>query len=233
MLLEQAVQARAHDTWQTLMAQALAGLNGQGRPSTSAEAPGLLAYVAHPLGAHHAPDLCHVQHELSHAVSAPLAATQRAALKAVAQGKETLTRVHEHLHNANGEPAKRTPGWPPKAGACLDQGRQDVDATRQASQWLAGQREPVTQSIRAIGHAYHAVDLERGVRRNGSLMAGDSQHHITTIRTIAQHAPLSETCLERIAQAERVVPTMQATMAFVSREARQQVRQWDVAPPVS
>jgi hypothetical protein len=175
ILLEQAAQARDHDTWNALMEQALAGLNCQVMQSTSDEAPGLLAYVAHRLGAHHSPDVFHVQHELSKAVSAPLAAKQRAADKAATKAEETLTRVHEHLDNANGEPAKRGPGHPPKAAPCLEQVKQEVDAARQESQRLAGQREQLTQSIRAIGHAYHFVDLERGVRRNGKLIAGDIQ----------------------------------------------------------
>jgi hypothetical protein len=110
---------------------------------------------------------------------------------------------------------------------------QDVEAARHEHQRLAGQRETVTQSLRAIGHASHFVDLERGVRRNGQLIAGDIQRHIDTIRTIAQHEHLSETCLERLEKAERVVPKMQATIAFVSGYVRQQVRQWDLAPPAS
>jgi hypothetical protein len=61
--LEQAAYARAQDTWQALMEKALAGLNCQVIQSTSDEAPGLLAYVEHHLGAHHSPDLFHVQHE--------------------------------------------------------------------------------------------------------------------------------------------------------------------------
>jgi hypothetical protein len=70
--------------------------------------------------------------------------------------------------------------------------------------------------MRAIGHAYHFVDVERGVRRNGKLIAGDLQQHINTIRTMAHQEGRSETCLERIAKAERVVPTMQATIECVS-----------------
>jgi hypothetical protein len=56
-----------------------------------------------------------------------------------------------------------------------------------------------------------ATCLERGVRRNSKLIAGDIQRHIDTIRTIAQYEHLSATCPERIAKAERVVPKMQAT----------------------
>jgi transposase len=229
IVLEQAAQARDHDTWQELMEQALRGLNCQVIQSTSDEAPGLLASVEHHLGAHHSPDLFHVQHELSKAVSAPLAAKQRAAAKVVVQTEETLNRVQAHLDTAAGEPAKPGPGRPPKVAASLEQVQQDVKAARHEHQRLSEQREQVTQSIRAIGHAYHFVDLERGVRRNGKLIAGDIQQHVDTMRTIAQQEGLSQACLDRIAKAERVVPKMQATITFVSGYVRQQVRQRDLA----
>jgi hypothetical protein len=76
------IQARDQDIWKELMEQALVGLSCKVIQSTSDEAPGLLAYVEHHLGAHHSPDVCHVQHELHMAVSAPIAAKQRAAHKA-------------------------------------------------------------------------------------------------------------------------------------------------------
>ena len=233
IVLEHTAPARDQDTWNMLMAPALAGLNCQVIQATSDEAPGLLAYVAHHLGAHHSPDLFHVQPELSKAVSAPMATKQRAAEKALAKAEETLKRVHEHRHNTTEEPQQRGPGRPPKVAASLEQAAQDVDTARQEHQRLVAQRVQVTQSIRAIGHAYHFVDLERGVRRNGKLIAGDIQQHIDTIRTIAQHEGLSESCTERIAKAERVVPKMQATIEFVSGYVRQQVRQLALAPPAS
>jgi hypothetical protein len=176
ILLEQTAQARDQDTWKELMEQALVGLNGQIIQSTSDEAPGLLAYVAHHLGAHHSPDLFHVQHELSKAVSVPMAAKQRAAHKTVAKAEEMLKRVHERLDTITNEPATRGPGRPPKVTLCLEQVAQEVEAARQEHQRLAGQRETVTQSIRAIGHAYHFVDVERGVRRNGKLIASRLTH---------------------------------------------------------
>ena len=233
ILLEQTAQARDQDTWNTLMEQALTGLHCQVIQSTSDEAPGLLAYVEHHLGVHHSPDLFHVQHELSKAVSAPMAVKQRAAAKAVTTAEEQLTRVQEHTQNNSAHPGRRGPGRPPKVAPSLAQATQDVEATRQEHQRLSEQREQVTQSIRAIGHAYHFVDLERGVRRNGKLITGDIQRHIDTIRTIAQQEGLSQACLDRVEKAERVVPKMQATIEFVSGYVRQQVRQLDLAPSES
>lgn len=233
ILLEHTAQARDHDTWQDLMAPALAGLNCHVIQSTSDEAPGLLAYVEQHLGAHHSPDLFHVQHELSKAVAAPMAVKQRAAHKAVMKAEEVLKRVSEHLANAHDAPAKCGPGRPRKGGTSREQVAQELEAARQESQRLAGQREKVTQSIRAIGHAYHFVDVERGVRRNGKLIAGDIHEQIATMRTIAQQENLSQACLDRIDKAERVVPKMQATVEFVSGYVRQQVCQLDLAQPES
>jgi hypothetical protein len=216
-----------------LLAPALAGLNGKGIQATRDEAPGLLASVAHPLGAPPSPDLFHGQYELSQAVSAPLAATQRAAAKALAQVAETLNRVHADLDPAAAEPNQRGLGHPPQAAARLEQVAQEVEAARHEHQRLAGQRAQVTQRLRAMGHASHFGDLERGVRRHGTLIARDIREHIATVRTMAQQAQRRETCLARIAHAARVVPTMPATIEVVSGEVRQQVRQLDLAQPAS
>ena len=232
ILFEHPAEARDHDTWSKAMAGALTPLKCHIIQATSDEAPGLLAYVEHHLGVHHSPDVFHVQHELSKAVSAPMAAKQRAATKAMTKAEERLTRM-QALHTPNNEPAKRSPGRPPKVAASLEQAACEVAAARHEHQRLMGQRETVRQSIRAIGHAYHFVDLDRGVRRNGKLIAGDIQHHIDSIRTIAHQERLSETCLERMAKAERVVPKMQATLEFVSGYVRQQVKALELAPPQS
>ena len=230
IVLEQEAPGRDQDTWHALMEQALAGLNCQVIQSTSDEAPGLLAYVAHHLGAHHSPDVFHVQHELVKAVSGPMATKQRAAAKAATEAQERLEQGQGQLQGASDASEKRGPGRPPKATASLEQLEQEAQAARLEHQRLSAQREQVAQSIRTIGQAYHFVDLERGVRRNGQLIAADIHAQMDTIRRVAQHEGLSQTCLERIDKAERVVPKMQATIEFVSGYVRQQVRQLDLTP---
>src|SRR5216683_1484767 len=128
IILEQAAHARDQDTWHVLMEQALAGLNCQVIQSTSDEAPGLLAYVEHHLGAHHSPDVFHVQHELSKAVSAPMAAKQRAAAKAATKAEETLKRVQEPLQDTDGAPDKRGTSRPARATASVEQLAQEAHA---------------------------------------------------------------------------------------------------------
>lgn len=233
IVLEQTASARDQDTWQALMEQALSGLNCRVIQSTSDEAPGLLAYVEHHLGAHHSPDLFHVQHELVKAVSAPMAAKQRAAEKALRTAQETLQQVQEQAQRDSPQLQRRGPGRPPKALPGLESAKQEVEVTGQEHQRLTEQREKLAQSIRAIGHAYHFVDLDRGVRRNGKLIATDIQESIDTMRTISRHERLSQVCLDRIDKAARVVPKIQATIAFVSTYVRQQVSQLGLRQPES
>src|SRR5712692_2757715 len=195
ILLEQLAQARDQTTWDDLMAPALAQLNCRVIQSTIDEAPGLLAYVEHYLEAHHSPDLFHVQHELVKAVSGPMATKERAAHKAVTEAKEQLERLQSDPKNAGDEPEERRPGRPPKAPVSLEQAEQALDAARREHERLAQQREQVKASIRGIGHDDHFVDLERGVRRNGQLIASDIQEHIDQIRSVAQQEGLSQRCL--------------------------------------
>jgi hypothetical protein len=115
----------------------------------------------------------------------------------------------------------------------LEQAQHTLEAASREHERLTQQRDQVKQSLAAIGQAYHFVDLERGVRRNGQLIASDIRTHIETIRTIAQHEQLSQRSRDRIDKAERVVPTMQATIEFVSGYVGQQVKQLDLTQPAS
>ncbi len=162
-----------------------------------------------------------------------MATKQRAAAKAVAAAQEQLEQGQGQLQGAGDAPDKRGPGRPPKATASLEQLEWEAQAARQEFERISAQREQVAQSIRGIGHAYHFVDVERGVRRNGQLIVADLQAQIDTMRTVAQHEGLRQAGVDRIDKAQRVVPKMQATIEFVAGYVRQQVRQLDLTPPVS
>jgi hypothetical protein len=233
ILVEQLAQARDQTTWDALMAPALAPLKCRVIQSTSDEAPGRLASVEHSLAAHHSPDVLHVQHELVKAVSAPMATKERVAHKGVIEAREPLERLQTDSKSADDEAEKRRPGRPPKAPVSLEHAAQALAAARREHERLAQQRAKGKASIRAIGHDDHCVDLECGVRRNGQRMATDLQGHIEPVRAIAQHEGLSQSGVERIEQAERVVPKMQATSAFVSGYGPKQVRPLDLTPDVS
>src|SRR3954454_14776820 len=72
ILLEVYCQGRDAASWTTQLTTALEGLPVEVVQVTSDEAKGLLAHARDGLGAHHSPDLFHVQHDLSKATSLPL-----------------------------------------------------------------------------------------------------------------------------------------------------------------
>ena len=83
-------------TWNTSLAAALSGLPVTVIQTVSDEASALKAHARDGLGAHHSPDLFHVQQELSCASSGPLAARVRWAENAVGQANEAVaTRLAE------------------------------------------------------------------------------------------------------------------------------------------
>lgn len=107
MLLAQRAQSRDQDSWQALMAPALAPLNADVMHATSDEAPGLLASVEQHRGVHPSPAVFHVQHALRKAVCAPLATKERAAAKTLSEAKARLEQVQGRLASAGAQPQAR------------------------------------------------------------------------------------------------------------------------------
>jgi hypothetical protein len=212
------------------MEPALAGRPCQGSQSTSDAAPGLLAYVAHHLGAHHAPALFHGPPARVKAVASPRAAKPRAAAKAAPEAHERCEPGPRPGQGVGDAPQKRGPGRPPQAAASLEQRAQAVQATRLEHQRLSAPRAQVAPSLRPSGQVDHWVDFERGGRRHGQLMAADSHAQMDTRRRGAHHAGLSQPCVERIDKAARVVPPRKATIALVAGSGRPPVRQLDLPP---
>ncbi len=79
ILLERYSQRRDAASWTEPMREAVADLRVEIVQSTSDEGRGLLAHVREGLGAHHSPDLFHVQRELHKGVSPALASKHREA----------------------------------------------------------------------------------------------------------------------------------------------------------
>ena len=83
LVLESYAPTRDAACWNDHVVRALEGLPVDVIQVTSDEGKELVAHVTQGLGAHHAPDLFHVQHELTKATAAPLATRERAAQRAV------------------------------------------------------------------------------------------------------------------------------------------------------
>src|SRR5205823_11544367 len=86
ILLERYAENRSAESWTAALAAALSGLPVQVIQATSDGAKGLCRHVQTDLGAQHAPDLFHLQHEVAKATGLPLARQVKAAEQASADG---------------------------------------------------------------------------------------------------------------------------------------------------
>ena len=77
ILLEEYAADRKAQTWTAALKESLRDLPVEVIQATSDEGRGICRHIEQELGAHHSPDLFHVQHAASQATSAPLAAQGR------------------------------------------------------------------------------------------------------------------------------------------------------------
>src|SRR5262249_60225746 len=99
-----------------------------------------------------------------------MATKERAAHKAVTEAREQLDRRQSDSQSIGDGSEKCGAGRPPKEAVRLEHAEPALDTARREYERLAQQREQVKASIRGIGNAYLFVDLERGVRRNDTLI---------------------------------------------------------------
>jgi hypothetical protein len=111
-LVEQSAESRDAETWAKVIKENIEGLNCEIIQVTSDEASGITSLTKNILGAHHSPDLFHIQQELVRANSSQLAARIRGAEKQIENKEKTLAVLEKSLEK-DAEKA-------PKAGRPVD-----------------------------------------------------------------------------------------------------------------
>jgi hypothetical protein len=230
ILLEQYADNRKADTWTGAMEAALEGLPIEIVQSTSDEGRGILHHVKEDLGAHHSPDLFHVQNDLVKGTSAALASRKRQAAEAVAEAAKAVSRHQEEQQAYLNR--KRGPGRPPRFDKRIAQAQERERAAQQALETAAEQQERVKRAIQGISAVYHPYDLESGAPRSAEALSTALEQHFTEMEEVATEAHLSERCLKKIRKAKRVVVEMIATIAFFFLTVRAKVEALSLPPAV-
>lgn len=212
ILLEKYAQNRQAETWNQEMAAAVAGKPIEIVQSTSDEGRGITSHVRKGLGAHHAPDVFHVQQEVSRATSGSLAGKIRQAEKAVekADKKVRQQKAAQEKYTAQ----KRPPGRPPQFDKRIEKARQEK---KQALANLAvrqEQQEQARQANKALSQVYHPYQLQTGEAQAAETVDNALHTQFKELETIAEEAGLRESSRQRLEKAKRVVVDMVATIAF-------------------
>jgi hypothetical protein len=212
ILVEQQAERRDAPTWDAVVQEATDRLGVEIIQSTSDQASALKKHARDGLGAHHSPDLFHVQHDLHGATVRPLMARQKAALGGLDQATEELREVvaarDEHQRS------KRRPGRPPDFAARIERAELEVALARDRLEQATEDRRQMKEAVNGIGQVYHPYDLTTGAAQSAGKVAELIGEHFGTIDEVARRAGLSAQSLATIEKAWRVVEEMTDTISW-------------------
>jgi hypothetical protein len=157
ILLERYAESRSAEAWTA--GGTASGARGSIRGShqaTSDEAKGLCRHVKTDLGAHHAPDVFPVQHDVSKATGLALAQWVKQA--------EAQAQLHQQsqAQMAYGEQPRRPPGRPPAFEQRIDQARNYRAVAEANFAQAQAQRTQAKELLYELSPAYPLYDVDSG-----------------------------------------------------------------------
>ena len=212
LLVECWAAHRDEKTWNRAVEQGLAGLPVVVVQGTSDMAKGIVAHVTHGLGAHHSPDLMHLQQDLHQATSLPLQ-------KQLKQAQDEATQREYQVYLAAAEEIDYEFG-PRRDGPRPDfAGRMQEKKTerRQAQQELMrcqDRQEEVKEAIRGLADDYHPFDAQTGAARSAKTLKKTLEMRLEVIQEVADAAELPEKSHVKINRVRKVVPKMVGTLVW-------------------
>lgn len=230
ILLERYAPHRTAAAWDTAMAQAVAGLPVEVVQSTSDQGQALRCHVEKTLGAHHSPDLFHVQQELVKGTAGALAAKVRQAEKGLARALQE--RAHHDQAQAAAPIRSGGNGSSPDAPA-VDQAQERVVSAEWALAEAQAQQARAQGAIEAIGQAYHPYHLHTTQPQSRADVERQLEQAFDQLEQLAETASLSQRCCERIAKARRVLNDLLATVTFFIMTVTARIEALDLAPAVA
>jgi transcriptional regulator with XRE-family HTH domain len=230
ILLEKYSESRKSEDWTASMKEALEGLPVEIVQSVSDEGSGILHHVKKELGAHHSPDVFHVQHEIVKGTSAALAAKTECAMQALDKASAGVSRCISEKEAYLCE--KHGPGRPPEFDKRIEEARKLEQEARRSHETISAQQERVKNAVQKIGEVYHPFDLETGALKTSEEASSSLNECFSEIETTASDTGLSDRCLARIKKAKKVVVGMAATIVFYLLAIREKVGALSLAPEV-
>jgi hypothetical protein len=219
LLVESYQPRRDGATWDGVVGQALRGLPVEVIQVSSDEAKGILAHARDGLGAHHSPDLMHLQQDLHRATGLPLRAQVERKQEEARQAEYRAFLVAFGQAEREGGPPR--PGRKPDFAARLGPAREQM---RRAQEELAGAeqaRQRVKEAIRGLGDDYHPFDAAAGAAVRPEALQGRLQARLAVVERAAGEAGVSEACEKKIGKVRRVLPQLVATLAWFWLQVRQ------------
>jgi Family of unknown function (DUF6399) len=209
ILVEQYQPQRDAQTWQQCTGAKLAALPVTVCQVTSDAAKALIAQAETCLGAHHSPDLFHVQYDTVKATSGALASQTHAACRELEKRQERTTEFRAKCQ------ADAEAGRPNSLVDVLAGRAQEAEVVARERVHVCQARQERAQAARqGLGRDYHPIDLVTGQALTAEEVGRRLQGHFDTLDQVAAEAGLSAHARDKLAKARRVLSAMRATLAF-------------------
>lgn len=228
ILLEKYSGGRKGSDWTEAMQEAVKELPIEIIQSTSDEGKGILHHVKKGLGAHHSPDIFHVQHEIIKGTSGPLTKKAQKARQALEKASEEVNRCIDKKVDYDSREHKA--GRPPQFNQKIKKALLKETEALLVLESAEFHQIRMKQAVRKIGDIYHPVDLETGKLKGVEEVSDSLDECFTEIATIAVEAKLSERSIKRIKKAKNVVVDMVATIIFFHLTIQRKIEALSLSP---
>ena len=229
ILAEKYVDNRTAETWTSTLTESISGMPVKVIQSTSDEARGIIHHVQQDFGAHHSPDIFHVQQEVSKGLSGALASQTKKAGNAVTTAQAELQRQQNRKETYEAGDRK-PPGRPPHFDRHIASAAAKVDKATQELEQAASRQEQAKVARQDISLSFHPYNLASGAPQDADTVAAGLNTRFDILETVVTDADLSDRCGKRVAKARRVVVNLVATIAFYFLTIRAKVEALELAP---
>jgi DNA-binding XRE family transcriptional regulator len=213
IILEEDAAKRDCETWNNALQKRLDALPIKVVQVTSDQAAALVKYTEQCLGAHHSPDLFHVQQDVSKATAFPLKSRIKTATLAAEEASsevDDLKRTQQASAACPNKPVGRPVDYQARITTAEQEKEQALEQQKKAEGW----RDSVRQANRSLGEVYHPFDLNTGKRRTPKNLQRSLNNAFDQIGTNADEANLSENSHKLIEKARRMIDPMVSTLTF-------------------
>jgi hypothetical protein len=226
ILLEGYADNRSAATWGTRLEAAMEGLPLKVVQGVSDEAKGLLG-MQKGWGAHHSPDLFHVQYEVSKGTSLALARQTEQAEAAVAEAEQELADVRADQAAYEAAPPR---GRPPAFAQRIAYAEEALGDAQQEQAAAEARQKEARAAVVEIGAVYHPYDLETGQAQPPERVAERFAQIWRRLDALAEAADLPERARRKIAKAQRVTVQLVATLTFFFATIQARIEALGLAP---
>lgn len=211
IILEQMVSDRKTETWNLHMNQALSGLSVEVIQGVGDEARSLVKHVTEGLGAHHSPDIFHIQQELTKAAAAQLKLSIKRNTEELEKKQKKVVvekQNKEKYEKLDVKPKGRPPMFSSHVEKAQAREREQADKLRMAN----NANDTFTTARHNISDAYHPYSLKSGLPQSPNTVEELLDSAFDKIEAVVE--PLADTFKKKAAKARKQINSMKGTIAF-------------------